>query len=148
MLTSVEAVAKLEKSDIVLGHVVDQMSGGVDLTERKLVMILKCIGGLENLQISSKDLSAIYKYGLSTKTSRIRLRLVKKIFGINVDNIIKSFYLLKYFAKDKNASFIRCGIRKKNPDSAGQHSPNPNHGLTGIIIKNLTLSYRTLIKSA
>ena len=41
LLASVEAVAKLQKSDIVLGHIVDQMSGGVDLTERKFVMILK-----------------------------------------------------------------------------------------------------------
>ena len=40
LLASVQRVSKLQQTDIVLGHVVNEMSGSIDLSEGKLVMIL------------------------------------------------------------------------------------------------------------
>ena len=41
LLAPVEGVSELEEPDIVLGHVVNQVTGGVDLTQGQLVMILE-----------------------------------------------------------------------------------------------------------
>ena len=41
LLAPVQGVTKLEKPDIVLGHIVNKMTGGVDLTQSQLVMILE-----------------------------------------------------------------------------------------------------------
>ena len=37
---SVERVGELEETNVVLGHVVDEVPGGVELTERQLVVVL------------------------------------------------------------------------------------------------------------
>ena len=40
LLAAVQRVPELEQPDIVLGHVVDEVAGGVDLSQRQLVVIL------------------------------------------------------------------------------------------------------------
>ena len=40
LLAPVQGVTELEQPHVVLGHVVDQVSGGVDLTQGKLVVVL------------------------------------------------------------------------------------------------------------
>ena len=40
LLTPVQGVTELEQPHVVLGHVVDQVSGGVDLTQGQFVMVL------------------------------------------------------------------------------------------------------------
>ena len=40
LLAPVQRVSELEEPDIVLGHVVDEVAGGVDLSQRQLVMVL------------------------------------------------------------------------------------------------------------
>ena len=41
LLAPVQRIPELEQPHVVLGHVVDEVSGGVDLTQGQLVMILK-----------------------------------------------------------------------------------------------------------
>ena len=41
LLTPVQRISELEQPDIVLGHVVNQVTGSVDLTQGQLVMILE-----------------------------------------------------------------------------------------------------------
>ena len=41
LLAPVQGVSELEEPDIVLGHIVNQVTGGVDLTQGQLVMILE-----------------------------------------------------------------------------------------------------------
>ena len=50
-------VAKLEETHVVLGHVVNQVAGRVDLTQRQLVVVLdgtKCLNveEIENFSVS------------------------------------------------------------------------------------------------
>ena len=40
LLAPVQGVTELEQPHVVLGHVVDQVSGGVDLTQGQFVMVL------------------------------------------------------------------------------------------------------------
>ena len=40
LLAAVQRVPELEQPDVVLGHVVDEVAGGVDLSQRQLVMVL------------------------------------------------------------------------------------------------------------
>ena len=40
LLTSVQTVAKLDETNIILGHVLNQVASSVDLTQSQLVMIL------------------------------------------------------------------------------------------------------------
>ena len=41
LLAPVQGVSELEEPDIVLGHIVNQVTGSVDLTQSQLVMILE-----------------------------------------------------------------------------------------------------------
>ena len=40
LLASVQAVTKLEQTDIVLGYLVDEMPGGTELTKGQLIVVL------------------------------------------------------------------------------------------------------------
>ena len=40
LLAAVQRVPELEQPDVVLRHVVDEVAGGVDLSQRQLVMVL------------------------------------------------------------------------------------------------------------
>ena len=56
-------VAELEQTDVVFGHVVNQVTGRVDLTQRQLVVVL------ENNQYFKKKLGLFLDYFLFFKRS-------------------------------------------------------------------------------
>lgn len=49
LLAAVQRVPELEQPDIVLGHVVDEVAGGVDLSQRQLVVVLAGTIGVLNV---------------------------------------------------------------------------------------------------
>ena len=63
-------VAKLEQTDVVFGHVVNQVTGRVDLTQRQLVVVL------ENNQYFKKKARIVFRFFFSSLKVRSVLKQV------------------------------------------------------------------------
>ncbi len=61
LLAAIERITKLEQSNVVLGHVIDEVSGSVDLTQGQLVVV-PVIEHIHEIGVKGMDIVELRKF--------------------------------------------------------------------------------------